>query len=110
MRLLPRSLEYRKDDSPESVGTRLAIWTRDVIAALRGVPDVSYTTVTATDLPLTVAVDGGGAPRSVLVARVVSGTVTATPGIEWSHINGGFRVDAVYGITGASRLMLRVEV
>jgi len=55
-------------------------------------------------------VESAGTPSAVSVARVVSGTVTATPGIEWSHINGGFRVDAVYGITGASRLMLRVEV
>ena len=109
MRLLPRSLEYRKDDSPESVGTRLAIWTRDVIAALRGVPDVSYTTVTATDLPLTVAVDGR-APRSVLVARVVSGTVAAAPGIEWSPAATGFSLTAVHGVTGTPVLALRVEV
>ena len=51
MRLLPRSLEYRKGDTPESIGTRLAIWTRDVIAALRLVPDVTYATVTATGVP-----------------------------------------------------------
>ena len=109
MRLLPRSLEYRKDDSPESVGTRLAIWTRDVIAALRLVPDVTYATVTATDLPLTVAVDGG-APRSVLVARVVSGTVASAPGVEWSPAATGFVLTAVHGVTGTPVLALRVEV
>ncbi len=109
MRLLPRSLEYRKGDTPESVGERLAIWTRDVIAALRLVPDVTYTTITAVDLPLTVAVDGG-APRSVLVARVVSGTVSAAPGVEWSPAATGFTLTAVHGVTGTPVLALRVEV
>ena len=31
MKLLPRSFEYRDGDTLESVGARLAIWTRDVI-------------------------------------------------------------------------------
>jgi hypothetical protein len=42
MRLLPRSFEYRSGDTAESVGTRLAIWTRDVIAAFKRIPDVTY--------------------------------------------------------------------
>ena len=109
MRLLPRSLEYRTGDTAESIGTRLAVWTRDVIQSLTRVPDVSYTTVTATDLPVTVAVDGG-APRSVLVARVVSGTVAAAPGIEWSPAATGFSLTAVHGVTGTPVLTLRVEV
>ena len=109
MRLLPRSLEYRDGDTFESVAARLAIWTRDVIAALRTVPSVTYTTITATDLPLTVAVDGG-APRSVLVARVVSGTVAAAPGVEWSPAATGFVLTAVHGVTGTPVLTLRVEV
>ena len=109
MRLLPRSLEYRKGDTPESIGTRLAIWTRDVIASFRDVPDVSYATITAPDLPVTVAVDGGP-PRSVLVARVVSGTVSAAPGVEWSPAATGFVLTAVHGVTGTPVLALRVEV
>ena len=109
MRLLPRSFEYRSGDTAESIGTRLAVWTRDVIAALRTVPDVTYATVTATDLPITVAVDGG-APRSVLVARVVSGTVSAAPGVEWSPAATGFTLTAVHGVTGTPVLALRVEV
>lgn len=109
MRRLPRSFEYRKGDTPESIGTRLAVWTRDVIAAFRDVPSVTFATVTATDLPLTVAVDGG-TPRSVMVARVVSGTVAAAPGIEWSPAAAGFVLTAVYGVTGTPVLALRVEV
>ena len=109
MRRLPRSFEYRKGDALESIGTRLAVWTRDVISALRDVPDVSYATITATDLPRTVAVDGG-APRSVLVARVVSGTVSAAPGVEWSPAATGFVLTAVHGVTGTPVLALRVEV
>ena len=109
MKSLPRSFEYRKGDTAENVGTRLAIWTRDVIAAFKRIPDVTYI-----EVPIasggSADVESAGTPSAVSVARVVSGTVTAAPGIEWSHINGGFRVDAVYGITGASRLMLRVEV
>ena len=42
MRLLPRSFEYRSGDTAESVGTRLATWTRDVIAAFKRIPDVTY--------------------------------------------------------------------
>lgn len=109
MRLLPRSFEYRAGDTAESIGTRLAIWTRDVIQAFTRIPDVSYTTITATDLPVTVEM-AGGAPRSVLVARVVSGTVAAAPGIEWSPAASGFSLTAVHGVTGTPVLTLRVEV
>lgn len=109
MKSLPRSFEYRTGDTAEGIGTRLAVWTRDVIAALRMVPNVKYTTVTATGLPITVAVDGG-TPRSVLVARVVSGTVSAAPGVEWSPAATGFVLTAVHGVTGTPVLTLRVEV
>lgn len=109
MRLLPRSFEYRSGDTAESISTRLAIWTRDVISALARVPDVSYVTVTATGLPATVEV-ANGTPRGVLVARVVSGTVAAAPGIEWSPAATGFVLTAVHGVTGTPVLTLRVEV
>ncbi len=109
MKSLPRSFEYRKGDTAENVGTRLAIWTRDVIAAFKRIPDVTYIEVPVASGG-SVDVESAGTPAAVSVARVVSGTVTATPGIEWTPINGGFRVEAVYGITGSSRLMLRVEV
>lgn len=109
MRVLPRSFEFRKDDSPESVGTRLAIWTRDVIQSFKAIPEVVYLTVPWAGTSLPVAVRGG-APRSVVVARVESGTVSAAPGVEWEPIAAGFQLTAVYGVSSPATLSLRVEV
>jgi len=105
---LPRSFEYRNGDTAESIGTRLAVWTRDVISAFKRIPDVTLREV---EVPSGSSVDVNGiAPTGVSVARVMGGTVTASPGIHWRPIDGGFRIESVYGITGTARLMLRVEV
>ena len=109
MKKLPRSLELRTSDPIGTVYQRIAEWARDVAAALKLVPDVSYVTV---DIPSggTASIAVTGRARSVMVARVVSGTVTAAPGINWSPTEDGVLVSSVYGVTGASRLTLRVEV
>ena len=109
MKKLPRSLELRTADPAATVYQRLTEWARDVAAALKVVPDVSYVTV---DIPSggTASIAVAGRARSVMVARVVSGTVTAAPGIDWSPTEAGVLVSSVYGVTGASRLTLRVEV
>jgi hypothetical protein len=109
MKLLPRSFEYRFGDTFDSVAVRLAIWTRDAIKSFSAIPDVSYTTVTVPsggELDVT----STGTPRSVVVARVVAGAVSAAPGIEWVPIAGGFTITAVHGVAGAATLSLRVEV
>ncbi len=110
MRILPRSLEYRVGDTLESIGTRLAVWTRDVIQALRQLPEVAYVTATVPSGEIVAVASSAGIPRSVVVARVVSGTVTAAPGIDWLPTAGGFTIRAVYGVTGTAVLALRVEV
>jgi hypothetical protein len=110
MRVLPRSFEYRKDDTPESVGQRVAAWTRDAIQSFSRIPDVTYTAVTVPSGETVDVLVANGIPRSVLVARVVSGTVTAAPGIDWVPVAGGFTIRAVYGVAGTAVLALRVEV
>ena len=109
MKKIPRSLELRTSDPIGTVHQRIMEWTRDALASLKLVPDVSYVTV---DIPSggTASITVDGRARSVMVARVVSGTITAAPGIDWEPINNGVEVSAVYGVTGASRLTLRVEV
>jgi hypothetical protein len=109
MKRLPRSFEYRSGDTPENIATRLAIWTRDVIQSFARIPDVVYTSVT---IPSAGEIDvtSTGTPRSVVVARVEAGTVSAAPGIEWEPIAEGFRITAVHGVAGAATLSLRVEV
>jgi hypothetical protein len=109
MKKLPRSLELRTSDGAATVYQRLMEWARDVVTSLKLVPDVSYVTV---DVPSggTASIKLDGRARSVILARVVTGTVTATPGIDWSPTAAGFDVSAVYGVSGASRIALRVEV
>lgn len=109
MKLLPRSFEYRDGDTLENVGARLAIWTRDVIQSFKAIPEVVYLTVPWAGTSLPVAVRGG-TPRSVVVARVESGTVSAAPGVEWEPIASGFQLTAVYGVSSPATLSLRVEV
>lgn len=109
MRQLPRQVDYRDSDTPESALRRLYMWARDVVACLKRIPDVIYTTVTIPaggELDVTTT----GVPRSVLVARVVAGAVSAAPGVEWVPIAGGFTITAVHGVAGAATLSLRVEV
>ena len=109
MKLLPRSFEYRDGDTFESVGQRLAIWTRDVIKSFSVIPDVAYLTVQWTGVAVPVFVRGG-TPRSVVVARVEDGTVSAAPGVTWEPIATGFKLTAVYGVASPATLSLRVEV
>lgn len=109
MRLLPRSFEYRIGDTAEGVATRVAEWARDVRKSLARVPDVEYVTVPWTGDAVSVFA-AGGAPRSVVVARVVDGTVTAAPGVEWEPVASGFRMTAVHGVSAPATLLLRVEV
>lgn len=106
---IPRSLELRAKDGLDGVVARLSEWTRDVREILRQTPVVTYRTVT---IPSggTATIETDGAPRSVILARVVSGTITATPGIAWAPSRDGVTVGAVYGVTGDARLTLRIEV
>lgn len=109
MKQLPRAVDYRDNDTPESALRRIYMWARDVVACLKQIPDVIYTTVT---VPAggELSVTSTGTPRSVLVARVVAGAVSAAPGVEWAPIAGGFTITAVHGVAGAATLSLRVEV
>lgn len=105
---LPRSVELRTRDPLGVTYTRIMEWSRDVVRVLRGVREVKVVTV---DVPASpnVTVDVGFRVASVTVARVVSGTVTATPGIAWSPEGDGFTITALYGVTGDARLSLRAE-
>lgn len=106
----PRSLELRTKDPAATVYQRIMEWARDVRAALSAVPSVSYVTV---DVPASGELDGvraGGRVRCVSVARVVDGTVSGAPGLHWTPADGGFDVVSLYGVTGAARVTLRVEV
>ncbi len=108
MKNLPRSLELRASDAEASVRQRINEWTRDVEALLEKVPDVSYMTI---DVPSGAGVAVSSAqPSSVSIARVVTGTTTAAPGIVWAPTSGGFTVTALYGFSGDARLRLRIEV
>ena len=109
MKVLPRAFDYRDGDDLKSVGQRLAEWTRDVIQSFSRIPDVFYLTVPWAGVATPVAVRGG-TPRSVVVARVEEGTVSAAPGIEWEPIASGFQLTAVYGVSSPATLSLRVEV
>jgi hypothetical protein len=106
---LPRAIDYRSIDEMPGVLRRFAMWSRDVVEALRAVPDVSYVTVSPPSAG-SLAVESDGTPRSVVVARVASGTVTAAPGIDWIPSHGGFTIRAVHGVTGTVSLVLRIEV
>ena len=108
MKKLPRAIDYRSIDEMPGVLRRFAMWTRDVVESLQDVPDVSYVTVTMPQEGRPIASDG--IPRSVTVARVITGTITATPGLDWIPSAGGFIVRAVYGVTGTVSLVLRIEV
>ena len=109
MTKLPQSLELRSEDPEAIVRSRIMAWARDVARFLRALPEVAFTTIDVPASPsLFVLTDGR--PRSVTVARVVSGTVTGTPGIGWENEGSGIRITALYGFSGAARLVLRVEV
>lgn len=106
---LPQSIELRSEDPESIVRSRIMSWARDVVRFLRALPSVSFATVDIPASPdLFVLTDGR--PRSVSVARVVSGTVTGTPGIGWSNEGRGIRITALYGFSGSARLALRIEV
>lgn len=105
----PRSLELRKDDAPETVYQRITEWARDVAALLGAAPSVTYTTVNVPASGL-VSVAVTGRVRCVMVARVESGTLTGAAGVHWSPTRNGFDVEALYGVSGAARVTLRVEV
>lgn len=110
MKKLPRSLELRAEDNERTMRVRIMEWTRDVLKSLRTIPDVEFISV---DVPSSPDVDvrtENGRPRSVSIARVLSGTVTAAPGIEWDPAANGFTITALHGFSGDARLSLRVEV
>lgn len=105
-----RSLELRTKDPAATVYQRIMEWARDVRTALSAVPTVTYVTA---DVPASGALAGvraDGRVRSVSVARVISGTVSGSPGLHWTPANSGFDVVSLYGVTGAARVTLRVEV
>lgn len=111
MKSLPRKLDILTRDPLDTIHTRVMEWARDVREAFARIPDVSFVTV---DVPasagVSVAIGNGQQPQSVSIARVITGTTSAAPGIVWAPTKGGFTVTALYGFSGAARLSLRVEV
>lgn len=109
MSKLPAAIELRSEDPEASVRSRVTSWARDVLRFLRELPTVSFRTV---DIPASpdLLVITDGRPRAVSIARVVSGTVTGTPGIGWANEGGGIRITGLYGFSASARVVLRIEV
>ena len=105
---LPISLELRAEDPERLVRTRIGSWARDVLRFLAAIPSVEFKTIDVLASP-DLFVLTSGRPRSVSIARVISGTVTGTPGIDWSNEGEGIRITGLYGFSGDARLSLRIE-
>lgn len=109
MKQLPRQIDYRTSDTPDSALRRLFTWARDVVECLRRVPDVAYLEVSIPASGTLDVVRTEGQPRSVLVARA-AGAATGAPAVDWVPVAGGFAVTATYGVTLPATVTLRVEV
>lgn len=106
----PRSLELRTADPIATVYQRIMEWARDVATSIKAMPTITYVTVSVPASGALAGVSAAGRIRSVVVARVDEGTVSGAPGLYWVPASGGFDVVALYGVTGAARVTLRVEV
>lgn len=108
---VPRPVRFESGDTPVSRARRLNKFTRETSAYLAQVGRVYFRDLVITDASVIPAVAvPEGAVRSVTVARVVEGTVTAAPGVNWSPTSSGVEVSGFYGVAAPCRLTLRIEV
>lgn len=107
----PRTVRFESDDSGVSRARRLNKFVRESIGYLEHVPRTLYRDLVIEDASVIPAVaTPEGEPKSVTVARVIEGTVSAAVGVDWEPSNSGVKVNAVYGVAAPARLTLRIEV